>query len=608
MFQWHCFFQLGILAPVAFRIGARSVHFAVAVMANCDSVSDWHAASGAHAPRVAVARRTYEGDSQGIGDDLSDVSSRCNVDTTEGTSLSPTEPFKYIPPAAADLEEAALRQYEWHRMVRADRLQHWCEAGFHSPTTTVSLAFSPRMCNSPLTHTAPERDSVNHASEGGVGETGAPSTAHGGQNEPGHAYPAWLPGDRNNSCQCATLFRIAARATQLNMVGRLFEQGLIYFLGHSRSVDLLSPQENITLQGICRAAVALVCPRCVAVAWLHHEEHQPHVGQDSGSFSRLWHAFLASRLVRRSLKNLTTRPDMSVVILGSRALVKFLHDARIECEWVNNDIDVYVRCDGNGPIDEIARSYIINVLQALRLDGSSDVHEFYGDDDSVDDIDSDPSDSLYTADDHSSGSPLGDLADIGDGHAFQLGTPHQRADVATVRWAAFTLDVVRVEIAKMLCEEEFATGVGDRRRCLQETLANLPPALRKPAYQVDRAVMVKPHARHAQRARQLGVQPLNIVKVSIPQGRIMSGALICGSYDMAQCAFEITVTDELRFEVRGHGDAVECAQRQEIRFNDTAFYPLRPNETVRTVVRRQMGRVHKYMLDRGFAFNNRGSE
>ena len=88
----------------------------------------------------------------------------------------------------------------------------------------------------------------------------------------------------------------------------------------------------------------------------------------------------------------------------------------------------------------------------------------------------------------------------------------------------------------------------------------------------------------------------------------MSGALICGSYDMAQCAFEITVTDELRFEVRGHGDAVECAQRQEIRFNDTAFYPLRPNETVRTVVRRQMGRVHKYMLDRGFAFNNRGSE
>ena len=69
--------------------------------------------------------------------------------------------------------------------------------------------------------------------------------------------------------------------------------------------------------------------------------------------------------------------------------------------------------------------------------------------------------------------------------------------------------------------------------------------------------------------------PLNLVEVSLAPGHVMSGALICENYDMVQCCFELVVTDELRFQACGHGDAVECFQRREIRFNTSTFTQLR---------------------------------
>ena len=116
--------------------------------------------------------------------------------------------------------------------------------------------------------------------------------------------------------------------------------------------------------------------------------------------------------------------------------------------------------------------------------------------------------------------------------------------------------------------------------------------------------------------------PLNLVEVSLAPGHVMSGALICENYDMVQCCFELVVTDELRFQACGHGDAVECFQRREIRFNTSTFTQLRslastdhdaaPLSTyldnIRDAVRRQVRRVLKYVLVRAFSFRSRTPE
>ena len=70
----------------------------------------------------------------------------------------------------------------------------------------------------------------------------------------------------------------------------------------------------------------------------------------------------------------------------------------------------------------------------------------------------------------------------------------------------------------------------------------------------------------------------------------INAEFICETFDMRQCAFTLTVSDQLDFEIVGFGDAVDLARRHRMRYNATAF------SAPREPVSRQIFRTRKYHM------------
>ena len=103
--------------------------------------------------------------------------------------------------------------------------------------------------------------------------------------------------------------------------------------------------------------------------------------------------------------------------------------------------------------------------------------------------------------------------------------------------------------------------------------------------------------------------PINFIEVHLPDNVQLRGELICREFDMIQCGFELQLSEDLKYEVRGHGEAPQCADRLGMRLNATAIQLCVPRAEAtlnvkwhyRAAIERLKRRTRKYDR-RGFRF------
>ena len=171
-------------------------------------------------------------------------------------------------------------------------------------------------------------------------------------------------------CDC----RIGFRIRQDSMTKSLSSIAFSHFLNHSRRFDFVWPSKHVMYQAVCRAAVSVTCPRCIAKSWLEKEEGRRTTTE---CIHALWHEFVCSRILRRFLKRLCHDNSFEVVIAGSWALRAFQIQNYCWNGWHSNDIDIFIKADdvrGSNVIDEIEDRYCREVTIPLNLDWSSETH------------------------------------------------------------------------------------------------------------------------------------------------------------------------------------------------------------------------------------------
>ena len=127
--------------------------------------------------------------------------------------------------------------------------------------------------------------------------------------------------------------------------------------------------------------------------------------------------------------------------------------------------------------------------------------------------------------------------------------------------------------------------------------AHLPSMieLRAPAYTPVECRVVKVFS-DSDKTVPSTLLPLNLVTVAVRSE--MTAELICTNFDMTQCGFSLTISDDLKLIPLGHGQAEEDAQVCRIRLNATAFARFSLFD-MQSISRTQL-RAFKYWSQRGF--------
>ena len=310
------------------------------------------------------------------------------------------------------------------------------------------------------------------------------------------------------------------------------------FLERNDQVMHLEPRERVRLQAVCRAAVRQLCPCCVCSTWLaKHERHISHPRH----FWLLHNEFVGSRVMRSYLRQVCLVPGGGCIIAGGFALEHFLSQDRGYVPWVSNDIDIFVDTKSNMyRLQHLFFRYVNECGFALQYRNSE----------------------------------------------------HVRCDRRCQ-----CLHDVRRQL------QTITQGAGPDRSVSEQphllnasaSLDNLPSHLRQPAYSICRSLRLAHTGGHAGVLHTMRAITLHLVARHESPEAAIDAEFICRNFDMEQCAFALTVSEEHTFEVQGFGDAVTLARNDRIRYNATAFS--KPSNAVE----KQLQRAHKYYL-RGMSF------
>ena len=365
------------------------------------------------------------------------------------------------------------------------------------------------------------------------------------------------------------------RATLQDEQPKMIVNVLKVFLDWLQLHYILDAAETYSLQAVSLSCTQPLHPSVLFRKWLQRFEFM--VPDSTASTWALYREYHAAHLQRAFLRRVLLsqyyrRPQRLAVIAGSYPVSMF---AMQECgsKWRANDIDIFV--DSEVFLRDLVKAYRLDVMTPLRLDISARFSRWY------------------------------------PGRK-----KSQHASKASCR-AMKSSTLIETLYEKLTFWEAEVDPSEEEMQQLWKSMEALPTTLRENTYTIHCTVRLQakemPNDDETMYASAIpqnatprddetmyasaipqSILPLNIICVTCKEcvNSNNFGDVVCGGFDMKQCAVSMTVTEQLKYEFCQHGDAFAHVLRKHIQLTSASFSG---------TVLQQVERMSKY-IRRGFRF------